>query len=431
MAARRNIADTMNPDSPGVEGSLRDGAENQLARFPEKLPGLKGQTPDQLIHELQVHQIELEMQAEELRRAHLELEESRDKYLDLYEFAPLGYLTLNNEAVISRANLTAATLLGVERSGLINKRFRTLIVGEDLEIWDRYFINLLNAEKNLTATLMLKKGDKAAFHARLEGMRLADTIDGPSIRVAISDITEIRQAERDRRESEHLLKSVIEILPVGVLILDQKGAVLAVNPEAERIWGRARSMGIGQFPEYPCWRLEDGARIEPQDWAGARAIAQGETTLEEQIEIECYGGGHKVVLNSALPIRRGDGVVSGAVVVTQDVTDGKAAEERIRWLASFPEMNPDPIIELDAGGCITYANPATRTILKALELPDDPGLFSPWDKEEVICLLKEGSENRIYREISLGREQFAEDIVLDTGLQVVRIYARNTAIRRS
>jgi PAS domain S-box-containing protein len=278
---------------------------------------------------------------------------------------------------------------------------------------------------------MLKKGDKAAFHARLEGMRLADTIDGPSIRVAISDITEIRQAERDRRESEHLLKSVIEILPVGVLILDQKGAVLAVNPEAERIWGRARSMGIGQFPEYPCWRLEDGARIEPQDWAGARAIAQGETTLEEQIEIECYGGGHNVVLNSALPIRRGDGVVSGAVVVTQDITDGKAAEERIRWLASFPEMNPDPIIELDAGGCVTYANPATRTILKALELPDDPGLFSPWDKEEVICLLKEGSENRIYREISLGREQFAEDIVLDTGLQVVRIYARNTAIRRS
>ena len=418
-------------NSPGVERSMRNNAEKQLAHFPKKYPELKEQTPEQLIHELQVHQIELETQAEELRRAHLELEESRDKYLDLYEFAPLGYLTLNDKALISQANLSAALLLGVGRSNLIHARFRAWIVLEDLEIWDRYFINLLSAEKNLTANIMLRRGDKGTFHARLEGIRLADSGKGASIRVAISDITDIRQAERARRESEQLLKTVIEILPVGVLILDAQGAVLAINPEAEQIWGRACSMGIGQFPECTCWRLEDGTRIEARDWAGTRAIGKGETTLEEQLEIECYGGIHKVVLNSALPIRRSDGTLGGAVVVTQDVTDGKVAEERIQWLASFPEMNPDPIIELDARGNITYTNPATRTILEDLDLPDDPALFIPWDKAEVIELLRNGSEPRIYREISLGPEIFAEDIALDSGLQVIRIYARNTATRRA
>ena len=321
-------------------------------------------------------------------------------------------------------------LLGVERCNLINARFRTLIVVEDHEIWDRYFLSLLKAEKNLTVTLMLRRGDKATFHARLEGVRLADSSRGPSIRVAISDITDIRQAEKARRDSEQLLKSVIEILPVGVLILDSKGAVVTINPEAEKIWGKSRSMDIRQFPEHKCWRLEDGTRIKAQDWAGARAIGKGETTIEEQIEIECSAGVHKVVLNSALPLVRSDGSLGGAVVVTQDVTEGKVAEERIQWLASFPEMNPDPIIELDAKGIITYANPATRTILKDLNLPEDPALFIPWDKAEIIQLLREGAGPRVYREITLGEENFAEDIALDSELQVVRIYARNTCTRR-
>ncbi|MDO9323378.1 MAG: PAS domain-containing protein [Methanoregula sp.] len=429
MAAEKKMADEKNPNSTGYEQSLREIAEVQLAHSHEITPGLTGQSFKQLVHELQVHQIELETQAEELRRAHLELEESRDKYLDLYEFAPLGYLTLNDKALISRANISAAVLLGVDRSKLINARFRSWIVSEDYETWYRYFMNLLNSEKKLTANLMLKRGEKATFHARLEGIKLADNSKRPSLLVAVSDITDIRQAERARRESEQLLKTVIEILPVGVLILDEKGEVIAINPEAERIWDRA-SMGIGQFPECKCRRLEDGLPIETRDWAGTRAVRKGETTLEEQLDIECHGGMHKVVLNSALPIRRSDGSLGGAVVVTQDVTEGKIIEERIQWLASFPEMNPDPIIELDARGIITYANPATRTILEDLNLPDDPAVFIPWNKAEVIELLKKGTEPRIYREISLGQETFAEDIALDCGLQVVRIYARNTSTRR-
>ncbi|MDP3564508.1 MAG: PAS domain S-box protein [Methanoregula sp.] len=426
MAAERTQHEHRNPDSPGTEPSLRNRAEQQLAHTLQHSPRHEGQTAEALIHELQVHQIELEMQAEELRRSHLALEESRDQYLDLYEFAPLGYLTLNEKGLVTAANLTGATLLGIERSTLVKSRFSKFIAESDADVWHHYFRNVLQQEEKQSCTLTLLRGVDSLFPARLESIRIPGISDRrPSVRVAISDISDIRLAEGARRESEELLKTVIDLLPAGVLILDENGKTVVINPEAERIWGSARSCGTGRFPEYKCWRLEDGIRIEPRDWAGARAIYNGEITLEEQIEIESTTGAHKIVLNSALPIRIGYGGISGAVVVTQDITEGKAAEEQIRWLASFPELDQNPVIELDMEGAVTFANTATKTILDELGLPNDPSVFVPADGNEILQLLRNGSDPQIYREITLADEIFAENIALETGLQVIRIYARN------
>jgi len=92
--------------------SLRDVAEEQLAQQLDAPLDMKGKTPAELIHELRVHQIELEMQNEELRRAQAELDASWARYFDLYDLAPAGYFTLSEEGLILEANLTAATLLG-------------------------------------------------------------------------------------------------------------------------------------------------------------------------------------------------------------------------------------------------------------------------------------------------------------------------------
>ncbi len=98
---------------------LRQAAEAQLAHAPklEPLPAAE------LLHELQVHQIELEMQNEQLRQAQVALEESRDRHVDLYEFSPVGYLNLDHEGLINEINLTAATILKVERNRLPYRRF--------------------------------------------------------------------------------------------------------------------------------------------------------------------------------------------------------------------------------------------------------------------------------------------------------------------
>jgi len=92
-------------------------------------------TADELQFELNVHQIELEMQNETLRQLQIKLEESLARYVDLYEFAPVGYLVINSEAMIAEANLKASTMLGVARSKLIHRRFAQFIADQDKDRW--------------------------------------------------------------------------------------------------------------------------------------------------------------------------------------------------------------------------------------------------------------------------------------------------------
>ncbi|MDO8989738.1 MAG: hypothetical protein Q7U91_08895 [Sideroxyarcus sp.] len=107
-----------NPDNPD---DLRAIAEQLLCSAPPAKTPV--QSVGELQHELEVHRIELEMQNEHLRQSYQELEESRDRYVNFFDFAPVGYLTLNSDGMIDEINLTAASLLGVERSKLLQYRF--------------------------------------------------------------------------------------------------------------------------------------------------------------------------------------------------------------------------------------------------------------------------------------------------------------------
>jgi PAS domain S-box-containing protein len=220
--------------------SLHDIAEKKLARSPLIRPGMTRLAAEEIIHELQVHEIELEMQAEELRRAQLALVESRDQYLDLFEFAPVGYLTLTDTALISRSNLTAAVLLGIDRSKLVNARFRRLIVPEDLEIWDKYFTSLLHSENKITTILELRRGEGATFPARLESIRLNGSGEGKLIRVAISDISDIRKAEKEIQVSEdqiHLQARMLDSVGDAVIAVDTNHKIIFWNEAATRTYG--------------------------------------------------------------------------------------------------------------------------------------------------------------------------------------------------
>src|SRR5271169_3478644 len=114
---------------------------------PEAQPGcaLPGEASShhsgELLHQLQVYQAELEMQNETLRQTQINLEISRDNYVELYEFAPVGYLTLTPDGLISKINLTGAELLGVIRKNLLQKRFASFVIPEDQDRWHRHFIS--------------------------------------------------------------------------------------------------------------------------------------------------------------------------------------------------------------------------------------------------------------------------------------------------
>ena len=118
---------------PSEKEALRSAAEGQLTSAPMAVDATL--STSELLHELQVHQVELEMQNESLRQAQIALEESRDRYVDLYEFAPVGYLTLTSEGLIGEINLTGAALLGKERKRLLMRSFFALLVESDQARW--------------------------------------------------------------------------------------------------------------------------------------------------------------------------------------------------------------------------------------------------------------------------------------------------------
>ena len=146
--------------------------------------------------------------------------------------------------------------------------------------------------------------------------------------VCHDDITASKRAEKQLDATAHLLEEVLETLPVGVWILDAEGRIVFGNPAGQRIWAGARYVGPEEFGEYKGWWLRTGEAIAAHEWAGARAISQGVTSVDEEIEIECFDGTRKVMLHSAIPLI-GDDAVTGAIVVNQDITARKREEAEL------------------------------------------------------------------------------------------------------
>ncbi len=135
-----------------------------------------------------------------------------------------------------------------------------------------------------------------------------------------------------------LLHEVLAILPVGVWVMDETGKILYGNPAAQRIWVGARYVGVEQLGEYKGWWVSTGKRIEAEEWAAARAIREGETSIDEEVEIECFDGTRKIILNSAMPIRDEGNRIVGAIIVNNDITERKHFEEQLRELAEHDPL---------------------------------------------------------------------------------------------
>ncbi|MDH5512040.1 MAG: EAL domain-containing protein, partial [Gammaproteobacteria bacterium] len=134
------------------------------------------------------------------------------------------------------------------------------------------------------------------------------------------DITDYRRAVDAVSKKERLLRNVLEALPVGVWITDRAGTIISANPAGRAIWAGARYVGVEQYGEHKGWWADTGKPIATEEWALARAISRGETSVNELIDIQCFDGTRKTILNSAMPIYDADGELEGAIVLNQDIT---------------------------------------------------------------------------------------------------------------
>jgi chemotaxis family two-component system sensor kinase Cph1 len=180
--------------------ALRKRAEELAAEradeMPENLEVLSPEVARGAIHELRVHQIELEMQNEELRRAQEELEISRERYFELYDLAPVGYFTLSEQGLILEANLTVANLLGVARGALLKQPLSRFVLPEDQDVYYLHRKALLETGSPQSWELRMLKNDASPFWVRVEATT-AQGPDGVSVcRAVVSDITESKRAEK-------------------------------------------------------------------------------------------------------------------------------------------------------------------------------------------------------------------------------------------
>jgi PAS domain S-box-containing protein len=183
--------------------ALRKRAEMILSQRPQDIQKIPVEDIKRLIHELDVHQIELDMQNDELRKAQAELELSRAKYVDLYDFAPVGYFTLTATGRIEDANLTGAKLLGVERTNLANRNLRSFIAPESMNQFESHLLVALASDVVQKCELKLIKKGGIPLDVSLKSISAKPgDKSGSFIRSAMIDMTERNRAQKALRESE-------------------------------------------------------------------------------------------------------------------------------------------------------------------------------------------------------------------------------------
>ena len=315
--------------SAGSKDPLRIAAEAQFRTAGAVPQG----SDDALLHELQVHQIELEMQNEALRQAHIEMEESRDRYVNLFDFAPVGYLTLSRDEVITEANLVAAALLRVPRSKVNQRSFEQFIAPQDQANWRRHIAAAWQGQANLTLNceLRLRRSDASLFPAQLQCVVMDMAGRTPVMRVAFTDITERRQAEEERRIAAIAFES-----QEGMIVTDANGVIIRVNHAFTELSGYSAAEAVGKTPALLRSGRHDKAFYRNM-WQALKATRywQGEVWNRRK------NGQLYVAWLTISAVTTPEGGVSHYVGAFSDTTEKSEAAAEIHRLAFF-----DPLTHL-------------------------------------------------------------------------------------
>lgn len=238
-------------DKISQAAELRQKAERRLGKKKKDKSAKEPAESDilSLVHELQVHQIELEMQNEELLRANASVQEISSKYADLFNFAPVGYFSWDGKGRILEINLAGAAMLGLVSSAAINTRFAQYVAREDLLVFADFCNRVLSSDQKQTCEIALQRGDRR-LQVIIEGIAAKDSQEqGDVCRAAVIDITERKRMEEDLRRYQAHLEEMVEQRTSDLKIRNiQLSAEMADRKRAE-----AETVELATFPRLnPC-----------------------------------------------------------------------------------------------------------------------------------------------------------------------------------
>ena len=331
-----------------AEARLREQSPGDAATAPPK-----SETETQrALHELEVHQIELEMQNEELSAARDKMEAMAEKYTDLYDFAPVGYFTLDSQGDILEANLATANLLGCARSSLINQSFRLFVASACRSVFDAFLTKAFAGGIREECDVILLVDGKKPFDVRIRANLFAS---GKACRMAVADITEHKLGKAAAEQ----LAAIVKYSHDAIIGKDLDGIITSWNQGAEKIFGYTAEEMVGTSIErlIPADRLEEENQI-------LQKIRRDERVENFETLRRTKDGRMIDVSVTASAIRDSTGKIIGASKVARNITELKRAE------ADRLILNKLESTRILAGGIAHDFNNLLTVVLLNLELAE-------------------------------------------------------------
>jgi PAS domain S-box-containing protein len=319
--------------SNAAEHNLRAKAEAKIRERSHAIQNLTLEESKSLVHELEVHQVELEMQNEELREAQHRLEEVRDQYTNLFDFAPIGYLVLNEKGVIKNINLTACDLLGIERSYIIGKPFSAYITnGESRTL----FLNLHKAFETgvlHSFEIEMKHKTKGEFTALLQGTITKNQKTKNTVcRVSLLDITKLKQAEilqlqhKSLQKEKEKIQEYLNLAPVVFLLIDPEYKVQMINKKGCDLLGYESPEIIGKhwFENFISFEITNGKKRTSQRFENDKGL------LNPCFEsfLKCSNNDVRLMSWTNVTLLDVNNKQMGTLIAGEDITERKKLELR-------------------------------------------------------------------------------------------------------
>src|SRR5664279_541519 len=325
------------PDAAELRRRAEALAREKASQLIEDSRDPSPESVQKVLHELRVHQIELEMQNEELRRAYAELEATRARYFDLYDLAPIGYCTLNEQGLILQANLTATILLGVVRSELVDRPISRFIFREDQDIYYLHKKQLLETGRPEAWDLRLVKPDGTPIWAHLEAAIAEDEDGVPILRIMLSDVSARKEAEAALIKEGALHSAIFNSANFLSIATDPEGLIQIFNVGAERMLGYTAAEVMNKLTPFDLSDPQEvtalaaalSADFEPPMAPGFKALVFKASRGIEDIYEPTYirkDGSRLPMIMSVSALRDAQHAVIGYLLIGTDNTAHKRAE---------------------------------------------------------------------------------------------------------
>src|SRR5437667_7002030 len=362
------------------------------------------------------------------RQPKTELEQAIQRYIDLFDFAPIGYATFDRVGRIEEINFAAVRLLRRSRRQLLGTTFAICVAKEDIQLFLGHLRECRSSDSPVVTELHLTgREDKkipvllsstATFALMKDGARLYQT--------AIFDLTERKRAEQALRESRQRLQATYERAPIGIIECSPEGKYVGMNEEFCRILGY-RKEELLQRGTKDVTHKED----YPRDIKLHRQLVAGKIPFYE-IEKRYVRKDGAIIWAQILRslVRGADGTPLYTIGAVRDVTEHKAAEEKLTWLAAYPRDNPNPILEFDLEtNAIYYANPSTFESFPSLQRLQLRHPFVVRVLQAAKPLL-EGRTKAVHAEINIAKTCYAVTVVCIPKIKRLRVYTSDISERK-